>query len=150
MCERRYDNSAVAELQQIAADCPPYPYGEAPVWWGKGREAAGQAARDAIALSVRVSVRLRELAGIGGDTLAMRPAIRALFPDEAERAEAYRLLDLAARNRRRRPGEENGYNHVDRHVEHSVKVPESQAQEKAEQLRSLPDVKANTVKIHAM
>lgn len=114
MCERKYSTDAIAELERIAAD---YPYGTPPAWWGRGREAAGQAARDAIVLSVRVGNRLRELAGPHGDTLAMRTSIPTLFVDEAERIEAYRLLDLTARNRRRRPGEENGYDHVDRHVE---------------------------------
>lgn len=113
MCERRYSAGAVAELQQIAAE---YPYGPPPAWWGRGREAAGQAARDAIALSVRVGARLRELAGVGGDTLALRTSVPKLFQDEAEQVEAYRLLDLAARIRRRIV-EKTSENYLDGHLE---------------------------------
>lgn len=117
MCQKAYTEDAIKELQQIAVECPPrYPYGDAPAWWGRGAEAAGQAARDAIELSTRVGDRLRELAGPHGDTLAMRPAIPTLFADEAERIEAYRLLDLAARNRRRIV-EKASQNYLDGHVE---------------------------------
>ena len=112
MCDRQYSDSAVAELQQIAAE---YPYGDAPWWWGRGKDAAGLAARDAIALSVRVGARLRELAGPHGDTLALRTSITKIFADESERVEAYRLLDLAARNRRRIV-EKGSENYLDGHL----------------------------------
>ena len=120
MCERRYSDGAIDELEQIAADCPPYPYGDAPWWWGKGREAAGLAARDAIALSVRVGARLRELAGVGGDTLALRTSVTKLFADESERVEAYRLLDLAARVRRQRI-EKASQNYLDDHEQSEMR-----------------------------
>ena len=61
---------------------------------------AGEAAKAAIALSVRVGNRLRSMAGKDGDVLDLRPLIAQTFTDADERAEAYRLLDLAAMVRR--------------------------------------------------
>lgn len=115
MCQKTYTDEAIREMQQIAADCPPYSYGDAPWWWGRGKDAAAQAATDAIALSVRVGARLRELAGPHGDTLTLRTSIVKLFEDESERVEAIRLLDLAARNRRR--AIEKSTNYLERHLE---------------------------------
>jgi hypothetical protein len=63
---------------------------------------AGDIARAAIVHSTQISARLRELAGKDGDVLELRPAIARLFVDEADRAEAYRLLDLATMVRRKK------------------------------------------------
>jgi hypothetical protein len=78
----------------------PYPYGTPPAWWGKGRVAAGQAAQDAIALSVRVGDRMRALVGKKGELSDLRNQLHRLFVDSAERAEAVRLLELAVWNKR--------------------------------------------------
>ena len=58
-------------------------------------------ASDAMALSVAVSTRLRQLAG-KGDVLDLRPSLRRLFDTEEERTEAARLLDLAELVRRKK------------------------------------------------
>lgn len=57
---------------------------------------AGQAARDAIALSIPVGEKLRASVGKGESVLSLRNQVRTLFATEAERVEALRLLDLVA------------------------------------------------------
>lgn len=64
------------------------------------------AAQAAIVLSVRVGNTLRNACGKKEDVLDLRPEIRRLFADEAERAEAHRLLDLVAWMRRNRRADE--------------------------------------------
>jgi hypothetical protein len=77
-----------------------------PPLWGMGDNITpGELARAAIKLSVAVGEKLRQAAGKGGDVLTLRNQVRRLFADEAERAEAIRLLDLAAWNRRSKTDE---------------------------------------------
>lgn len=75
-----------------------YPYGDPPSWWGKGKEAAHQAAVDAIALSVRVGDRMRAAVGDKGKVIELRPV--DLFVDPVEVAEATRLIELSRREKK--------------------------------------------------
>lgn len=58
-------------------------------------------AQRAIHLSVRVSDKLRAVVGTGGDVLELWTQLPKMFPDETERAEARRLLELSARIRKK-------------------------------------------------
>jgi hypothetical protein len=59
------------------------------------------ATQRAIWFSVKISDRLRSEVGAKGDVLSLWTHLSRMFPDAEERAEAQRLLELAARIHKR-------------------------------------------------